>query len=46
MRQPISFAETEMSALLVVVICPVTMLAGIGLAKAVLVSLFAILERE
>lgn len=35
-----------MNALLVVVVCPVTMLAGIGLAKAILVGLFAVLERE
>lgn len=35
-----------MSALLVVVVCPVTMVAGIALAKAVLVGLFAVLKRE
>jgi hypothetical protein len=46
MGQPISSAEAEMSALLVVVICPVAMLAAIGLAKVVLVSLFAVLERK
>ena len=45
-QKPIKSVEAEMNALLVVVVCPVTMLAGIGLAKAVLVGLFAVLERE
>jgi len=45
-QKPIRSVEAEMNALLVVLVCPVTMLAGIGLAKAVLVGLFAVLERE
>jgi hypothetical protein len=35
-----------MNSILVVVVCPVTMLAGVGLAKAVLWGLFAMLERR
>jgi hypothetical protein len=35
-----------MDALLVAVICPVTMLAAIALAKVALVGLFAMLRRE
>ena len=45
-QKPIGSVEAEMNVLLVAVVCPVTMLAGIGLAKAVLVGLFAVLERE
>jgi hypothetical protein len=38
--------EAEMDALLVVVVGPITMLAGIALAKVALMGLFAMLERE